>query len=52
MIDFGDMHHTARVAELAISLTSLLRESDDLWADAGRFLDGYRVLPLEPPRWS
>lgn len=49
VIDFGDMHHTARVAELAISLTSLLRESDDLWADAGRFLDGYqRVLPLEP----
>jgi 4-aminobutyrate aminotransferase-like enzyme/Ser/Thr protein kinase RdoA (MazF antagonist) len=49
VIDFGDIHHTARVAELAISLTSLLRESDDLWADAGRFLDGYqRVLPLEP----
>ena len=49
VIDFGDMHHTARVAELAISLTSLLRESDDLWGDAGRFLDGYqRVLPLEP----
>lgn len=49
VIDFGDLHHTARVAELAISLTSLLRESDDLWADAGRFLDGYqRVLPLEP----
>ncbi len=49
VIDFGDMHHTARVAELAISLTSLLRESDDLWGDAARFLDGYqRVLPLEP----
>ncbi|MFI6678015.1 aminotransferase class III-fold pyridoxal phosphate-dependent enzyme [Kribbella sp. NPDC050470] len=49
VIDFGDMHHTARIAELAISLTSLLRESDDLWRDAGRFLDGYqRVLPLEP----
>ncbi|MEI8411341.1 MULTISPECIES: aminotransferase class III-fold pyridoxal phosphate-dependent enzyme [unclassified Kribbella] len=49
VIDFGDMHHTARVAELAISLTSLLRESDDVWGDAGRFLDGYqRVLPLEP----
>jgi 4-aminobutyrate aminotransferase-like enzyme/Ser/Thr protein kinase RdoA (MazF antagonist) len=49
VIDFGDLHHTARVAELAISLTSLLRESDDLWADAGRFLDGYqRVLALEP----
>ncbi|TCO22263.1 4-aminobutyrate aminotransferase-like enzyme [Kribbella steppae] len=49
VIDFGDMHHTARVADLAISLTSLLRESDDLWGDAARFLDGYqRVLPLEP----
>jgi 4-aminobutyrate aminotransferase-like enzyme/Ser/Thr protein kinase RdoA (MazF antagonist) len=49
VIDFGDMHHTARVADLAISLTSLLRESDDLWDDAARFLDGYqRVLPLEP----
>jgi 4-aminobutyrate aminotransferase-like enzyme/Ser/Thr protein kinase RdoA (MazF antagonist) len=49
VVDFGDLHHTARVAELAISLTSLLRESHDLWADAGRFLDGYqRVLPLEP----
>ncbi|MER7248058.1 aminotransferase class III-fold pyridoxal phosphate-dependent enzyme [Kribbella sp. NPDC000426] len=49
VIDFGDMHHTARVADLAIGLTSLLRESGDLWADAGRFLDGYqRVLPLEP----
>lgn len=49
VIDFGDMHHTARVADLAISLTSLLRESADPWQDAGRFLDGYqRVLPLEP----
>jgi 4-aminobutyrate aminotransferase-like enzyme len=43
------MHHTARVADLAISLTSLLRESADPWPAAGRFLDGYqRVLPLEP----
>ncbi|MDX6264605.1 MAG: hypothetical protein QOH84_6293 [Kribbellaceae bacterium] len=49
VIDFGDMHHTARVADLAISLTSLLRESADPWPAAGRFLDGYqRVLPLEP----
>ncbi|NEA37531.1 aminotransferase class III-fold pyridoxal phosphate-dependent enzyme [Streptomyces sp. SID13031] len=49
VIDFGDMHHTARVADLAISLASLLRESDDPWQAAGRFLDGYqRVLPLEP----
>ncbi|MEV6410026.1 aminotransferase class III-fold pyridoxal phosphate-dependent enzyme [Kribbella sp. NPDC051718] len=49
VIDFGDMHHTARVADLAISLTSLLRESADPWPAAGRFLDGYqRLLPLEP----
>ncbi|MFC6160065.1 aminotransferase class III-fold pyridoxal phosphate-dependent enzyme [Kribbella jiaozuonensis] len=49
VIDFGDMHHTARVCDLAISLTSLLRESDDLWGDARQFLDAYqRVLPLDP----
>ena len=49
VIDFGDMHHTARVCDLAISLTSLLRESDDLWADTRQFLDAYqRVLPLDP----
>jgi 4-aminobutyrate aminotransferase-like enzyme len=49
VIDFGDMHHTARVADLAISLTSLLRESTDLWTDAQQFLDAYqRTLPLEP----
>lgn len=49
VIDFGDMHHTARVADLAISLASLLRESADPWQAAGRFLDGYqRVMPLEP----
>jgi 4-aminobutyrate aminotransferase-like enzyme/Ser/Thr protein kinase RdoA (MazF antagonist) len=49
LIDFGDMHHTARVADLAISLTSLLRESGDLRSAARRFLDAYqRVLPLEP----
>jgi 4-aminobutyrate aminotransferase-like enzyme/Ser/Thr protein kinase RdoA (MazF antagonist) len=49
VIDFGDMHHTARVCDLAISLTSLLRESDDLWADSRQFLDAYqRVLPLDP----
>jgi 4-aminobutyrate aminotransferase-like enzyme/Ser/Thr protein kinase RdoA (MazF antagonist) len=49
VIDFGDLHHTARVADLAISLTSLLRESSDLWTDVAGFLDAYqRVLPLEP----
>ncbi|MEV6282134.1 aminotransferase class III-fold pyridoxal phosphate-dependent enzyme [Kribbella sp. NPDC051770] len=49
VIDFGDMHHTARVADLAISLASLLRESEDPWPAAREFLDAYqRVLPLEP----
>ncbi|GAA1592685.1 aminotransferase class III-fold pyridoxal phosphate-dependent enzyme [Kribbella sancticallisti] len=49
VIDFGDMHHTARVSDLAISLTSLLRESADPWPAAQAFLDAYqRVLPLEP----
>ncbi|HET6985653.1 MAG TPA: phosphotransferase, partial [Kribbella sp.] len=49
VIDFGDMHHTARVCDLAISLTSLLRESADPWPAASAFLDTYqRVLPLEP----
>ncbi|MDX6248164.1 MAG: hypothetical protein QOF10_1524 [Kribbellaceae bacterium] len=48
VIDFGDMHHTARAADLAIGLTSLLRESADPWPAAGRFLDAYqRVQPLE-----
>ena len=54
LIDFGDMHHTARVSDLAISLASLLRAAPDRWAAAGRFLDGYqRVTPLEPEevRW-
>lgn len=49
VIDFGDMHHTARVSDLAISLASLLRLAPDQWRAAGRFLDGYqRVTPLEP----
>jgi 4-aminobutyrate aminotransferase-like enzyme len=49
LIDFGDMHHTARVSDLAISLASLLRVAPDRWDAAGRFLDGYqRVTPLEP----
>ena len=49
VIDFGDMHHTARAADLAIALASLLRVAADPWAAAGRFLDGYqRISPLEP----
>ncbi len=49
LIDFGDMHHTARVSDLAISLASLIRLTPGLWDSAARFLDGYqRVTPLEP----
>ncbi len=49
LIDFGDMHHTARVSDLAIALASLLRVADDPWRAAARFLDGYqRVTLLEP----
>ena len=49
LIDFGDMHHTARVCDLAISLASLLRVADDPWLSAAHFLAGYqRHIPLEP----
>lgn len=49
VIDFGDMHHTARAADLSTSLASLLRLAPDLWSAAGRFLDGYqRIIRLEP----
>ncbi|MFI6086275.1 aminotransferase class III-fold pyridoxal phosphate-dependent enzyme [Streptomyces sp. NPDC051217] len=49
VIDFGDMHHTARVSDLAIGLASLLRVTAEPWRPAGRFLDGYQQMtPLEP----
>ncbi len=49
VIDFGDMHHTARVSDLAIALASFLRGADDPWQAAGQFLDAYqRITPLEP----
>ena len=48
VIDFGDMHHTERVADLAISLASLLRSRRSSWAAISAFLRGYqRVQPLE-----
>ena len=48
VIDFGDLHHTARVADLAIALTSLLRVREDPYAATIEFLRGYqRVQPLE-----
>ncbi len=52
VIDFGDMHHTADVADLAVALTAVLRNTSDtqvssLWELAGATLRGYqRVRPL------
>ena len=53
LIDFGDMHHTARACDLAITLASLLRvvmlEGLDPWASTAALLEGYqRLSPLEP----
>ncbi|GIJ57368.1 aminotransferase class III-fold pyridoxal phosphate-dependent enzyme [Virgisporangium aurantiacum] len=49
LIDFGDMHHNARVADLAIGLAALMRQAADPWAAAAGLLDGYqRLTPLEP----
>lgn len=53
IVDFGDMHHTARVCDAAIALTSLLRVvaqlGEDPWLASAAFLEGYqRVCPLEP----
>ncbi|MGW4487186.1 aminotransferase class III-fold pyridoxal phosphate-dependent enzyme [Amycolatopsis sp. NPDC004368] len=46
VIDFGDMHHTAAVADLAVTLTSVLRLSggDDgrLWRLTDAVLRGYQ----------
>jgi 4-aminobutyrate aminotransferase-like enzyme/Ser/Thr protein kinase RdoA (MazF antagonist) len=54
VVDFGDMHHTAAVCDLATSLTSVLRNTSPVqpatwWELAGAHLDGYqRVRPLQP----
>ena len=53
VIDFGDMHHTAAVCDLAVSLTSVLRNTAAPRASAvelaAAFLDGYqRRRPLLP----
>ena len=52
VIDFGDLHFTADVADLAVALTSVLRNTSDtqvssLWELAGATLRGYqRLRPL------
>ncbi len=54
VVDFGDMHHTAAVCDLASSLASVLRntgrEQQVPWSElAGAYLDGYqRLRPLQP----
>ena len=55
IIDFGDMHFTAAVCDLAVTLTSVLRntagidEATDLWGLAAAVLNGYqRHRLLEP----
>jgi 4-aminobutyrate aminotransferase-like enzyme/Ser/Thr protein kinase RdoA (MazF antagonist) len=55
LIDFGDMHHTAHVCDLAVTLTSVLRNTASqqpagTWDLAGAVLAGYqRHRPLTPP---
>jgi 4-aminobutyrate aminotransferase-like enzyme/Ser/Thr protein kinase RdoA (MazF antagonist) len=55
LIDFGDMHHTAHVCDLAVTLTSVLRNTAgqqpaDPWDLAAAVLNGYqRHRPLTPP---
>jgi 4-aminobutyrate aminotransferase-like enzyme/Ser/Thr protein kinase RdoA (MazF antagonist) len=54
VIDFGDMHHTAAVCDLAVSLTAVLRNTAPAQPApmvelAASFLDGYqRRRPLLP----
>jgi 4-aminobutyrate aminotransferase-like enzyme/Ser/Thr protein kinase RdoA (MazF antagonist) len=52
VLDFGDLTHSALVADLAVSLGSLLRgrAGDDAFRAARLAIDGYeRVTPLEVP---
>lgn len=54
LIDFGDMHHTAHVCDLAIALTSVLRNTASrqvvgIWELTRAVIDGYqRHRPLSP----
>lgn len=46
VIDFGDMQHTARVVDLAATLTAVLRRGDDLWRLTEAVLRGYQRQQL------
>jgi 4-aminobutyrate aminotransferase-like enzyme/Ser/Thr protein kinase RdoA (MazF antagonist) len=50
IVDFGDMTHTAQVADFAVGLAALLRPSgDDVFRRARLAIDGYASrVPLEP----
>jgi 4-aminobutyrate aminotransferase-like enzyme/Ser/Thr protein kinase RdoA (MazF antagonist) len=51
IVDFGDVSHTAQVADFAIALASIMRgrPPDDIFRVARIALDGYESrLPLEP----
>jgi 4-aminobutyrate aminotransferase-like enzyme/Ser/Thr protein kinase RdoA (MazF antagonist) len=54
LIDFGDMHHTARICDLAVTLTSVLRNTADqqpadTWELTAAVLEGYQHhQPLTP----
>jgi len=51
IVDFGDMTHTALIADLASVLDSLAggRDREEMFRVARLIIDGYeRVLPLEP----
>ncbi len=53
VIDFGDMHHTARICDVGISLASLLRvvamSGTNPWKATEDFLHGYQSrIPLDP----
>jgi 4-aminobutyrate aminotransferase-like enzyme/Ser/Thr protein kinase RdoA (MazF antagonist) len=54
LIDFGDMHHTAAVCDLAVTLTSVLRNTAeeqpyDVWALTAATLLGYQRHRLLTP---
>ncbi len=51
IVDFGDIVHTALLADMAAAMASVLRcrPKDDVFRSARLFLDGYAsVTPLEP----
>ena len=54
LIDFGDMHHTAAVCDLAVTLTAVIRNTAEvqlhpLWELAAAVLNGYQRHRLLSP---